>query len=97
MNTRIVRQALPGVSSAVLPMLAMLLLTAGFLAAQATISAGPPSLYQVNVIYVAPSADDFVGLLKSRLEKWNAVRITSQPEEADAILTCQTGFSPSLG
>jgi hypothetical protein len=90
MNTRVVRQAVSGVGLAILPILAVLLLTSGFLAAQATISAGPLSLYQVKVIYVAPSADDFVGLLKSRLERWDAVRITSRPEEGDAILTCQT-------
>ena len=90
MNTRVVRHAVSGVNLAVLPILVVLGLTAGFLAAQATISAGPLSLYQVRVIYVAPSSDDFVGLLKSRLERWEAVRVTSQPEEADATLTCQT-------
>jgi hypothetical protein len=91
MNTRVVRHAVSGVSLVVLPVLVVLVLTARCFAAQATISAGPLPLYQVKVIYVAPSADDFVGLLKSRLERWDAVRITSQPEEADAILTCQTG------
>ncbi len=90
MNTRVVRHAASGVSLAVLPILGVVVFTAGFLAAQATISAGPLSLYQVKVIYVAPSSDDFVGLLKSRLERWDAVRITAQPQEADAILTCQT-------
>lgn len=89
MNTRVVRHAVSGVSLAVLPILVVMVLTAGFLAAQATISAGPLSLYQVKAIYVAPSPDDFVGLLKSRLERWGTVQITSQPEEADAILTCQ--------
>jgi DNA recombination-dependent growth factor C len=29
-------------------------------------------------------------LLKSRLEKWGAVNITTQLEEADAILKCET-------
>jgi hypothetical protein len=90
MNTRVVLHAVSRVSVVVLPILVVLVLTSGFLAAQATVSAGPLSLYQVKVIYVAPSSDDFVGLLKSRLERWEAVRITSQPEEADAILTCQT-------
>jgi hypothetical protein len=90
MNTRVVRHVVWGVSLAVLPILGVVVLAAGFLAAQDTISAGPLTLRQVNVIYVAPSSDDFVGLLKSRLERWGALRITSQPEEADAILTCQT-------
>ena len=90
MNTRVVRHAVSGVSLAVLSILAVLVLTSGSLAAQATVSAGPLTLYQVKVIYVAPSADDFVGLLKSGLERWDAVRVTSQPEEADAILTCRT-------
>jgi hypothetical protein len=44
----------------------------------------------VRTIYVAPSSDDFVLLVKARLEKWAAVGIASKPEEADAILTCQT-------
>jgi hypothetical protein len=39
---------------------------------------------------VAPSSDDFVSLVKARLEKWNALGIVSKPGEADAILTCQT-------
>jgi hypothetical protein len=90
MNTRVVRHAFSELSLAVLPVLVVLVFTTAFLAAQATISAGPLTLYQVKVIYVAPSADDLVGLLKSRLERWDAVRITSQPEEADAILTCQS-------
>jgi hypothetical protein len=78
------------VGLAILPILAELVLASGFLAAQATISAGPLSLYQVKVIYVAPSADDFAGLVRSHLERWDAVRITSQQEEADAILICRT-------
>jgi hypothetical protein len=90
MNILVARHAVWGVSLAVLPSLSMVVLAAGFLAAQNTISAAPLTLRQVNVIYVAPSSDDFVGLLKSRLEKWGALRITSQLEEADAILTCQT-------
>jgi len=71
-------------------MLAGLLLSTGFLAAQAIISAGPLRLHQVRTIYVAPSSDDFVLLLKARLDKWAAVEIASKPEEADAILTCHT-------
>ena len=90
MNIRVVRHVVWGVSLPVLPILGVVVLAAACLAAQDTISAGPLTLRQVNVIYVAPSSDDFVGLLKSRLERWGALRITSQPEEADAILTCQT-------
>jgi hypothetical protein len=67
-----------------------LLLSAGFAPTQVvTLSAGPPLLYQVRSIYVVPSADDIAVLLKARLEKWNAIGITSKPEEADAILNCQ--------
>lgn len=69
---------------------ALLLVSAGLLAAQATLSAGPLLLHQIRTIYVAPSSDDFVPLIKARLEKWNAIEITSTREEADAILTCQT-------
>jgi hypothetical protein len=74
----------------ILPILAWLLLSTGFLAAQASFSAGPLLLHQVRTIYVAPSSDDFVLLVKARLEKWTAVDIAAKPEEADAILTCQT-------
>jgi hypothetical protein len=69
---------------------ALLLVSTGFLAAQATLSAGPLLLHQVRTIYVAPSSEDFVPLIKARLEKWNAIEITSTREQADAILTCQT-------
>jgi hypothetical protein len=74
----------------IVPILAWLVLSAGWLAAQATFSAGPPALHQVGKIYVAPSSDDLVLLVKARLEKWSVVEITSKLEEADAILTCQT-------
>jgi hypothetical protein len=90
MRTRVVLHAVPGVSLAVLPILTIVVLTAGFLVAQATISAGPLPLSEVKTIYIGPSSDDFMGVLKSSLEKWDAVRITSRPEEADAILACQT-------
>jgi hypothetical protein len=73
-----------------LPILALLLLSAGFLAAQDTISAGPLLLHQIGTIYVAPSSDEAALLVRARLEKWNAVVISSKREEADAILTCQT-------
>jgi len=89
MNSRLLHQRPLPVGWALLPILA-LLTSAGFLAAQATISAGPLLLHQVRTIYVAPSSDDFVLLVKARLEKWAAVGIASKPEEADAILTCQT-------
>lgn len=75
---------------AAVSVLSVLALASGFLAAQATISAGPLPLYQVKTIYIVPSSDDFVRLLKSRLEKWGTVTITAQMEEADAILTCET-------
>lgn len=75
---------------AAVSVLSVLALASGFLAAQATISAGPLPLYQVKTIYIFPSSDDFVRLLKSRLEKWGTVTITAQMEEADAILTCET-------
>ncbi|MBZ5722369.1 MAG: hypothetical protein LAO03_18515 [Acidobacteriia bacterium] len=90
MNTRVVQHVVSKVSLVVLVILGVVVLTAGLLVAQATISAGPLALHQVKVIYVAPSSAEFVGLVTSRLEKWDAIRITSQPEEADAILTCQT-------
>ena len=60
------------------------------LIAQASFSAGSPLLYQVETIYVTPSSDELAVLLKARLENWTAVRITSSPDEADAILTCET-------
>ena len=89
MNSRLLHHRPLPVNWAILPILA-LLTSAGFLAAQASFSAGPLLLHQVRMIYVAPSSDDFVLLVKARLEKWAAVGITSKPEEADAILTCQT-------
>jgi len=70
--------------------LGVLFLSARLLAGQATISAGPPLLYQVKTIYIAPPADDLTVLIKSRLEQWSAVAITTKLEEADAVLTCQT-------
>jgi hypothetical protein len=88
MDSRLLRHA-PLRVRAILTILALLLST-GFLAAQTTLSAGPLLLHQVRTIYVAPSSDDFVLLVKARLEKWSAIAITSKPEEADAILTCQT-------
>ena len=75
-----------GIPSILIP----LFLFAGLLAGQATISAGPPLLYQVKTIYIAPSLDDLTVLIKSRLEKWSAVGVTSDLEEAEAVLTCQT-------
>ena len=90
MSPRLLRHAPLRVSWAILPILGLLLLSAGFLAAQTTLSAGPLLLHQVRTIYVAPSSDEFVLLVKARLQKWDAVKITSKLEEADAILTCQT-------
>jgi len=90
MNTGVLRQRLRPIGWAILPILALLLTSAGSLAAQAIISAGPLLLHQVRTIYVAPSSDDFVLLVKARLEKWTVVEIASKPEDADAILTCRT-------
>ena len=81
---------LRGLRSLLLSTFALLLLSTGLLAAQATLSAGPLLLHQVRTIYVAPSSDDFAPLIKARLEKWNAIEIASRQEEADAILTCKT-------
>jgi len=60
------------------------------LAAQVTISPGPLPLSKVRTIYIAASSDDFVRLVKSRLDKWGVLHIASQAEEADAILICET-------
>jgi hypothetical protein len=90
MNSRVINHAPLPLNWRILPILAWLLLSTGFLAAQASFSAGPLLLHQVRTIYVAPSSDDFALLVKARLEKWTAVEITSKPENADAILTCQT-------
>ena len=75
---------------AMLSVISALALSSGVVAAQATVSAGPLPLYEVKTIYIAPSSDDFMRLLKSRLEKWGAINVSTQLEEADAILTCET-------
>jgi len=75
---------------ATVSLLSVLALSSGFLIAQATVSAAPPRLFEIKTIYIAPSSDDFVRLLKSRLEQWDAVRVTGQLDEADAILSCET-------
>jgi len=90
MNSRLINHAPLPDHWRFLPILAWLVLSTGFLAAQASFSAGPLLLHQVRTIYVTPSSDDFALLVKARLEKWTAVEITSKPENADAILTCQT-------
>jgi hypothetical protein len=90
MNSRLLNHAPLPVNWRILPILAWLVVSTGFLAAQASFSAGPLLLHQVRTIYVAPSSDDFVVLVKARLEKWTAVGIAAKPEGADAILTCQT-------
>jgi len=89
MNFRTLRHRTVQLSRA-MPTILALLLSAGFAPAQATMSAGPLLLHQVKSIYVVPSSDDFAFLVKARLEKWDAIAITSKPEEADAILTCRT-------
>ena len=90
MNSRLINHTPLPDHWRILPILAWLLLSTGFLAAQASFSAGPLLLHQVRTIYVTPSSDDLALLVKARLEKWTAVEITSKPENADAILTCQT-------
>jgi len=90
MDSRLLSHRPPPIRREILLMLVLLLSSAAYLAAQATLSAGPLLLHQVRTIYVAPSSDDFVLLLKARLEKWTAVEMASKPEEADAILTCRT-------
>ena len=86
-----VRPFLPvPVGLATVLVLSVLVLSPRFIAAQATVSAGPIPLYEVKTIYIAPSSDDLVRLLKSRLEQWGTVKVTPQVEEADAILSCET-------
>ena len=70
--------------------LGWLLLLSGSAAAQASVSRGTLPLHEVMTIYVTPTADNFTRALQSRLETWGAVTITSQVEQADAILTCRT-------
>jgi len=89
MNSRNLSPASGQVGQAI-PVILILLLFAGFGAAQVALSAGPLPLHQIGSIYVAPTADDFALLVNARLEKWNVARITAEPEDADAILTCQT-------
>ena len=90
MKPRFRCRAFPRTSWVSLAILGSLLLSARFLTAQATFSAGPLRLDDVRTIYVAPSSGDFALLLRNRLEGWGAVGIVSKPEEADAILTCRT-------
>ncbi len=59
-------------------------------AAQAVVSAAAPPLDQVHTVYIQPSSDGFLVLLRSRLERWGAIAITSDVNDADAILTCET-------
>jgi len=75
---------------ATVSLLSVLALSSGFLAGQATVSAGPLRLFEVKTIYIAPSSDDLVRLLKSRLEQWGTVKVTPRVEEADAVLSCET-------
>ncbi len=90
MNSRLLNYATMRINWRIVPILTWLVLSTGWMAAQATFSAGPLALHHVEKIYVAPSSDDFVLLVKARLERWSAVEITSRLEGADAILTCQT-------
>ena len=90
MNSQLFKFAHPRVNRRTLLAFAWLFVSTGLLAAQATFSAGPLLLHDVRTIYVAPSSDEVVLLVKTRLEKWTTVEIAVRPEEADAILTCQT-------
>lgn len=81
------RRALLLVRSSVLSMLTSLWWSTPVIA-QAIVSAAPPLLYQVETIYVAPTSEDLAPLPKARPENWTAVRITSTPDEAGAILSC---------
>lgn len=90
MNHRVFRRPTSELGLAIV-IFDLLLLSSGLLAAQVTISAGPPPLYEVKTIYIASPYDDFVRLLRSRLEERGAVSTTSRMEDADAILTCETG------
>ena len=89
MNLLVPRRALLPAHRDMLSIVALLFLSVSLIA-QATFSAAPPLLYQVETIYVAPSSEDLAPLLKVRLENWTAVRITSSPDDADAILSCET-------
>ncbi|MFZ3369772.1 MAG: hypothetical protein WA239_21855, partial [Candidatus Sulfotelmatobacter sp.] len=84
MNYGVLRQRLLSVGWAILLILVLLLASAGSLAAQTIVTAGPLLLHQVKTIYLAPSCDDFLLLLKTRFEKWTAVEITPKAQEADA-------------
>ena len=89
MNPQVLRPAALGFGLATV-IICFPLLCPAFLAAQVTISPGPLPLSKVKTIYIAASSDDFVRLVKSRLDKWGVVHIASQAEEADAILICET-------
>jgi len=84
MNVQVFLQAL-----AVKFVVGVLAVSSGVVRAQVIVSAGPLPLHEVKTVYVAPSTDDFVRLLKSGLEKWGAVKVTTLVEEADAILICE--------
>jgi len=90
MSIAILRHVLLDSSLAKRLLIAWLVLFSGPLSAQVTVSAGALRLAEVKTVYIAPASGDFVPLLTSRLEKWGALRITSQVEEADAVLTCET-------
>jgi len=87
---RVLRNRLVGLDFQLSIIFVLLILSSEFLAAQATVSAGPLLLYQVRTIYLAPSSDEVVLHLRAGLEKWSAVALTSKPEEADAVLSCTT-------
>ncbi|HVO63808.1 MAG TPA: hypothetical protein VMT53_22990 [Terriglobales bacterium] len=90
MNRRFAGPAKTAIGMTMAIILGWLVFTAVWLPAQVSVSAGPPRLDQVNVIYFASSADNVTSLLRSRLETWNAIKITSQIEGADAVLNCRS-------
>jgi hypothetical protein len=79
MSPRVVLHVRAGLM--MLSVLSVLAFSSRFLTAQVTVSAGPLPLYEVKTIYIGPSSDDFVRLLKSRLEKWGAVNVTGKPKK----------------
>lgn len=88
MKFRVFRRSEPAIDLVTAIILGWLLLLPGFAAAQASVSRGTLPLHEVMTIYVTPTPDNFTRALQSRLEAWGALTITSQVEQADAILSC---------
>ena len=90
MSIAILRRVRLGRGLAKRLLIAWLVLSWGPVSAQVAVSAGPLPLAEVKTVYMAPASGDFGRFLTSRLERWGVLRITSQAEEADAVLTCET-------